>query len=99
VPGLSMDGDKAARRIVEACRRGDSSLTLTLPARAAVAVHGIAPELVAGIVAQANRLLPSAQGPAGDAGRTGAESRSARAPRWATVLVDEAARRNNEVPA
>jgi NAD(P)-dependent dehydrogenase (short-subunit alcohol dehydrogenase family) len=99
VPGLSMDGDKAARRIVEACRRGDPSLILTLPARAAVALAGVAPELIAEAMAQANRLLPSAQGPAGDTPRTGAESRSARAPRWATVLVDEAARRNNEMPA
>jgi short-subunit dehydrogenase len=99
VPGLSMSGERAARRIVAACRRGDPSLILTLPARLAVALNGLAPELVAAVTAVAARLLPSPQGPEGDVSRTGAESRSFRAPRWATVLVDAAARRNNELGA
>jgi NAD(P)-dependent dehydrogenase (short-subunit alcohol dehydrogenase family) len=97
LPVSSMDADRAARRIVAACRRGDSSLVLTLSARLAIALNGVAPGLVGEVLGAVAGLLPGPSGPEGDESRTGAESRS-RLPRLVTVLTDAAARRNNEVP-
>src|SRR5919206_367479 len=43
MPGLSMDAERAARRIVTGMQRGRTEITLTLPAKLAVRVHGVMP--------------------------------------------------------
>lgn len=70
---------------------------LSLPAKAAVAIHGLFPGLTVAMLAVASRLLPSPGG-IGTASARGAESGSAIAPSWLTALGDEAARRYNQVP-
>jgi NAD(P)-dependent dehydrogenase (short-subunit alcohol dehydrogenase family) len=66
-PGLSMDGQHAARRIVQAIARRRSEIVLTLPAKAAVRAHGIAPATTQDVLSWINRLLPApAPGPHGE---------------------------------
>jgi short-subunit dehydrogenase len=58
LPGLSMSAEKAARRIVAACRRGDAEVLFPLPARVATVVNAVAPGLTARVLAGVDRLLP-----------------------------------------
>lgn len=95
LPGMSMSAERAARRIVNACRRGDAQVVLSLPAQFAVLLHGLFPGLVTDLSAIVNRLLP---GPGGGAhALRGKDSESSWSPSWLTVLGDRAALRNNEV--
>ena len=63
LPLLTIQGERAARQIVNAVRRGDAEITLTPQAKLLALANGIAPALTAEIMAIANRLLP---GPNGD---------------------------------
>jgi NAD(P)-dependent dehydrogenase (short-subunit alcohol dehydrogenase family) len=98
VPAVSMDASRAARQIVEACRRGDPELIVTRQARLAVMAEGLFPTLVSEALSLAARVLPGPDVPEGEEMRTGWHSR----PGWLlsalTVLADRATRRNNEVP-
>jgi NAD(P)-dependent dehydrogenase (short-subunit alcohol dehydrogenase family) len=69
LPGLSMSAEKAARRIVAACRRGDAEVLFPLPARVAAVVNAVAPGLTARVLAGVDRLLPGGEG--GSLGRLG----------------------------
>lgn len=95
-PLLSMSAEKAAEKIVAACRRGDPALTLTLPAKLAAGLSRLAPGLVGEAMAGAAWLLPAATGPEGDARRTGWESFSAWSPSPLTQPADAAVPKNNE---
>ncbi len=77
-PLLSMDAQRAARKIVDAVIQRRSRLVLTAPAKAAQLAHGVAPGLTTRLSGAAARLLPSApsQGPL----RQGAEAREPRNP-------------------
>lgn len=57
-PILSMDADRAARRIVAAIERGDVEVSFTPEARIAPVVRTLMPELWAEIMTLAARLLP-----------------------------------------
>jgi short-subunit dehydrogenase len=96
IPGLSMSADRAARQVIAACARGDAELILTLPAKIAVAVHGISPSLVSNAMALVNRLVLPKPGGTGPRAVKGKASRG-RLPDAATVLSDRAAARNNEL--
>jgi short-subunit dehydrogenase len=58
MPVLTIDGRTAARRIVRAVRSGRNEIVLTVPAKIAVRVHGVAPALTQTALTVANRLLP-----------------------------------------
>jgi NAD(P)-dependent dehydrogenase (short-subunit alcohol dehydrogenase family) len=58
LPLLSMDVERAARRILNAVRRGNSHVVLSLPAKVADKVHGLFPGLTSDALGLANRLLP-----------------------------------------
>jgi hypothetical protein len=62
LPGFSMNAERAARQILDACRYGDAELVLSLPAKLAAILHGVAPGLSTELYAWVNRLLP---GPGG----------------------------------
>ena len=96
IPGLSMDVERAARRIVDACHRGDPWLMLTIPARLAATVHDLLPGATIRLLALVNRLLP---GPGGIGRRAvrGRESESAWAPSLLTAAGERAARRQNQI--
>ena len=57
-----MHADRAARQTIEACRRGRSEITLSLPAKVAVTLHGLMPGLTADVLGLVNRCLPGAGG-------------------------------------
>ena len=97
LPGLSTSAENAARQILTACRHGDPDLIITLPARLAVAINGLAPSAVARAMMLVNRMLPGPTGPEGDRLRRGRESESRWVPSVATTLTDKAAVLNNEV--
>src|SRR5262249_40057737 len=96
LPLLSMDADRAVEKILEACRRGEAEVGLSLPARAAVLFHGVFPGLTADLLGLADRLLPGLGG-LGTGSAKGKDSESALAPSCLTGLTERAALRNNEV--
>lgn len=96
IPGLTIDADRAAWKILEACRHGDPQLTLTPPAGAAALVNAAMPGAVARAMMLLNRALPGPDRASGNAGRRGSESESGWVPSLATTLTDRAAAANNE---
>lgn len=59
---FTMSADRAARLIVRAIKRGTAELIYPISARLAVRLNGLAPNLTAGLLTLANRLLPNADG-------------------------------------
>jgi len=96
LPVLSIYAERAARRVVTACQRGDAEVILGLPALMAVRFHGLFPGLTTDLLGLVNQLLP---GPGGIGSQrvTGKESTSKLSPSWLTILSNEAAKRNNEM--
>ncbi|MEX0929630.1 MAG: SDR family oxidoreductase [Balneolales bacterium] len=91
LPVLSLDADRAARKIIEALRRGSRTLTLTIPAKLAIAVHGIAPGLTITFFDLVNFVLPGMDG--GET-KKGYESESEVSSSFMTKKTDEAAKQN-----
>lgn len=96
LPGISIDANRAAHQIIEACRRGDSELTITLLARLGVIANNVSPGLTAQLLKLTNALLPKPTGPNGDTSVTGWQSQSPLAPSLLTTLSDKATEENNE---
>lgn len=96
LPGLSMNANRAARQVVDACSRGDSEVVLTLPAKMATVIHGVFPEVVVDVLGVVNRFLPPPGGIGTDV-RTGKQSRSKASPSWMTALNERAAQENNQI--
>lgn len=97
-PLASISGERAARKIIEACRRGDPELIITPQARALVLANALIPAAVAHALTLVSLLLPEPDSVEGDRRKEGWESRSSRAPATLTRLSDEASVRNNELP-
>ncbi|MEU8595960.1 SDR family NAD(P)-dependent oxidoreductase [Streptomyces globisporus] len=99
-PLLSMDAERAARRIVDAVIQRRARLVLTAPAKAAQLAHGVAPGLTTRLSGVAARLLPSASDPG--TLRQGAEAGEPRNPiaklvrAWGSARNDRAVRRANQ---
>ncbi len=96
MPVGSMSAERAARQILEACRRGDAEIILSLPAKFAVLLHDLFPGFAVDALALVNRLLPGPGG-IGMLHARGCESESALAPSPLTALSETAAERNNEM--
>lgn len=97
LPGLSMNAEAAAKKIINAMRRGDKTLTLTFPAKLAIAIHGISPDLNISVFDLINRALPGAGKQVNRKARKGYESSSKFSKSVLTKKTDRAAERNNEV--
>jgi NAD(P)-dependent dehydrogenase (short-subunit alcohol dehydrogenase family) len=97
LPVISMSAKRAARRIVNACLRGEAELVLSLPAKAAVRLHGLFPGTTTDVLGLTNLLLPPPGG-IGSEVRTGKQSASSVSPSWITTLNEQAAQENNQVP-
>ncbi len=96
-PLISMKVERAAAKILNACRRGQPELTLTIAARAAVMANAVFPNTTGHALNIVNRFLPKPTDASGDELRTGGESRSRKlSPKWLTYLSDRAIGRNNE---
>jgi NAD(P)-dependent dehydrogenase (short-subunit alcohol dehydrogenase family) len=63
IPGLSMDAERAAHRIVESMRRGRTEIVLTVPAKLAVRMQGAMPATTAHLLRAVDRLLPDTEDP------------------------------------
>ncbi len=94
-PLISMGADRAARKILAACRRGQPSLTLTFAARCAIVGNALFPNLTGYAMKIVNRFLPDAAGDSGSQSRAGSEL-PRRTPGWMTRLADRATKLNNE---
>lgn len=96
LPLVSISADRAAAKIVDACRYGDAALTITPQAKLAAALHGVAPGLVTRMMTLANWLLPAPAGPEGDQVREGRQSETKWTRSPLLALTRRAARVNNE---
>lgn len=94
-PLISMNADRAARKILAACRRGQPSLTLTFAARTTILGNALFPNLTGYWMKLVNRFLPGAGDDEGNQSRAGSQLRRV-TPQWLTRLADRATRRNNE---
>jgi short-subunit dehydrogenase len=97
-PFVSMAAERAARRIVRACERGEAFLSLGLQAKALRIAHALAPGLATHVLGLVNSLLPEP----GGAGREepaepGWQHRSPVNERAIRAAGDRAARENNEL--
>jgi short-subunit dehydrogenase len=94
-PLISMDADRAARKIIAAFKRGQPSLTLTFGARGAIAGNALFPNLTGYAMKIVNRFLPDVADESGEQSRAGSELPRL-TPEWMTCLADRATRKNNE---
>jgi NAD(P)-dependent dehydrogenase (short-subunit alcohol dehydrogenase family) len=97
-PLISMNADRAARKILAACRRGQPSLTLTFAARGAVLGNALFPNLTGYAMRLVNRFLPKATSAKGNELRAGFEVPRL-IPDWLTRSADKATGRNNQTKA
>ena len=96
-PLITMSAERAARKILAACRRGQPSLELTMAARFAIAANAVFPNLTGYAMKIANRFLPRPSGAADVEARRGWDSRERKVvPEFLTKLSDRATVRNNE---
>jgi NAD(P)-dependent dehydrogenase (short-subunit alcohol dehydrogenase family) len=96
LPVLAINAERAASKIIDACRHGDRELTITPQAKAAAAAHGVAPGLITRAMTMVNWLLPSPVGPEGNRVKEGRDAETRITRSALTALTRKAARRNNE---
>ena len=96
LPVSSIDAQRAARQIIEACRHGESELIISAQAQAIALFSALFPEVTATVMAVFDRLLPDATGPEGNRRKSGWKARSGWAPSPLTALADQATRDNNQ---
>jgi NAD(P)-dependent dehydrogenase (short-subunit alcohol dehydrogenase family) len=96
LPGVSQSAERAARRILDACRHADPVRITSLPASAAAKAFALAPGIVGDMIAMTNYLLPGLGG-IGPRRARGYESESAVSRSDATALTRRAEARNNEL--
>lgn len=96
LPATSINADRAAAQIINACRNGDAELVISVQAKLAVLFHGIFPGLTTEVLTVMNKLLPEPGG-IGKASVKGKESTSNWAPSVLTLLTEQAAVANNEI--
>ena len=95
VPLISINAERAARKILAACRRGQPSLTLTFAARLQIVANALFPNLTGYLMKIVNRFLPGTADVQGNQSRAGSQLRRL-TPKWLTQLSDRASIRNNE---
>ncbi len=99
IPGLSMNAERAAEKIIEGCRQGAAQVTLGVQTKAAILLNDLFPGASARVAAWANCLLPKPDASGSKELHSGWESQSSLAPSWLTRLSDRATAENNERPA
>jgi NAD(P)-dependent dehydrogenase (short-subunit alcohol dehydrogenase family) len=99
LPIITMDADRAGRRIVRALERGERFVTLGAPYKLARVLATAAPALAISVSSLVARLLPQPGGAsASEPAQPGYLHRSGLAASHLTLLSDRAAARNNEDP-
>ncbi len=97
LPIVSIDAERAAAKILVACRRGQPSLTMPLSARAGIIGNAVFPNLTGHAMKLVNRFLPKPVGPEGDQLLSGWQSRSPEDRKLAGP-AEKAVEKNNERP-
>jgi short-subunit dehydrogenase len=95
-PLISMDSNRAARKILNATSRKQPALDLGLPTRMLIIADAIAPSIVGSAMMFANQLMPKAVGENREA-KSGWESKSRWAPSIFTRLADREIVPHNEL--
>lgn len=98
LPLLTMNADRAARKIIDACRHGRATLTLTPQARAAEIANRLFPSTAAKVTEWVAALLPAPGGEGPAEAVPGHRIRSRWVPSVLTVLGERAAGRYREMP-
>ena len=96
IPFFTISSTDCAREVVEACRQGEAERIVTLPAKIGASLQGVAPNLIAELMALVARALPDPGG-IGEQRALGKQSESRLSESVLTTLTDQAAERNNEV--
>lgn len=96
LPVSSINGERAARQIINACRRGDAEAIISVQAQLAITMNNLFPELTADISALVNQILPGAGG-IGKGYARGKDSSSSISPSFLTALSDKESVENNEL--
>lgn len=100
LPLLTMNADRAARKVLDACRHGRATLTLTPQARAAEIANRLFPSLAAKVTEWVAALLPAPpEDGSGVEAVPGHRIRSHWVPSALTFLGERAARRHRELAA
>ena len=76
IPFTSISVERAARKILSACRRGKPSLVMPRSAYFIIAANALFPNLTARVMKIVNRSMPPRVSKSGDEARSGAEVRS-----------------------
>ncbi len=97
-PLVAMNGRRAARRIVQAIRRGQAEIILSPQAKLLTMFHGLLPGVTSDLLGLVNRMLPS-NGGIGQSRRTGKESETRLTQSWITKLGRNAGRDLHQYPA
>jgi short-subunit dehydrogenase len=99
LPVLTMDAERAARRIIRACERGERFVTVGGAWKAGRLIASALPGLTISVLSLVARVLPAApEGAAQEPAEAGYLHREGLARSRATALQDRAAARNNEQP-
>jgi len=75
LPFASISAERAARKILAACRRGRPALVMPLSAYFVIAANALFPNVTARVMKMVNGFLPSPVGQTGDEARSGATLR------------------------
>ncbi len=94
-PMLAMSAPRAAKKIVQAIRKGQTEVVLGMPAKIAALAHGIAPATTVRALGYVNRALPVSAGDS-KARHRGNQSESAATRSPLTAFGKSAARRWNQ---
>ncbi|WP_126628493.1 SDR family NAD(P)-dependent oxidoreductase [Dictyobacter alpinus] len=97
LPPFSTSARHAAKKIVQATRKGSREIIITLPAQILARLNGAFPELVSGIMSISTRFLPKGDGK-GNTAYTGRESENIITRSFLTGLGQQASRDYNENP-
>ncbi|AMY10691.1 Fatty acyl-CoA reductase [Luteitalea pratensis] len=97
LPVVTISAERAARRILDACRRGDAELVITIQAKLAILARAVVPELFSDAMSLVHRLLPRAVGPEGDVAAPGHSVGPDWAPSPMLAPMYAAAKKNNEL--
>lgn len=96
LPLLSVNAERAACQILEACRRGRAQLIIGAHVKAAILLNEIWPSGTSTLLSALDRMLPGENSGTGEA-RMGHERQSSLSPSWLTRLNEKAAWKNNEM--
>lgn len=97
LPIVSMNAERAAKKIVQATQKGSAEVTLGFPAKVLARFHGLFPGTTIKLLGLINRFLPDAGPIEGLERHTGRESETIVTQSFVTSLTQKAAQEYNEV--